>query len=408
MKVAYVNTVFAVKSTGRTYLELKQLLESKGHECRAFYGVGKSEEPGAYRIGNRFSYLVHNALSRITGLEGYFSFFSTKKFIKQLEEFDPDIIHIGCLHGHYLNLPLFFKYLHKVQKPVFITTHDCWGFTGKCTHFTQLKCDRYKTHCYDCPSKKRYPQSLFFDFSRKMFLDKKKWFSGLEKLNVICVSNWMREQVKGSCFDGQNVQVNYNWIDVEKFKFISDDERNRVRTENDISEDEFLIIAVSSFWSAGAPRHEDLTKLISKLDGNKKLLVVGSVNDPLPENEKVVYIPFVYDVSYLAKLYAAADVYVHFSVEDTFGKVIAEAQACGTPAIVYDATACPEIAKIGGGYVIAPRDVDGVYNKIEELSKLAKEEKIIKRQDCAERTGNVLSKDVCAEALIALYDNAIK
>lgn len=408
MKVAYINTVFGIKSTGRTYLELKNTLEEQGHECKAFYGVGSSNEPNTYRIGNRFSYLVHNVLSRVLGLEGYFSSFATRKLIKQLKAFNPDIIHLGCLHGHYLNLPLLFKYLHKVQKPVFITTHDCWCFTGKCTHFKTLGCDRYKTGCHSCPSKKKYPQSLFFDYSKKMFKDKKNWFTGLEKLNVICVSGWMKEQVEGSYFDGKNVVVNYNWINTDVFKPISDEEREEIREKYAIAKDETLIIAVSSFWSANTPRHEDICKLIERLENKQKLLVVGQVNDELPQNERVMYIPFVSDVSYLAKLYAASDVYVHFSVEDTFGKVIAEAQACGTPAIVYDSTACPEVARIGNGYVVPPRDIGGVCDAISDIAQMPLIDIKKQREKCANSTKQTLSKAARVDTLINLYKDAIK
>lgn len=408
MKVAYINTVFAVKSTGRTYLELKNALEMQGHECRAFYGVGSSCEPGAYRIGNRFSYLTHNLLSRITGLEGYFSYFATKKLIRHLNSFDADIIHLGCLHGHYLNLPLLFKYLQKVQKTVFITTHDCWCFTGKCTHFTAYGCDKYKTQCGSCPSKRRYPKSYFFDFSKKMFNDKKKWFLGLRNLNVICVSNWIKEQVKDSYFADKTLEVNYNWINTDLFQPISITERKDIRAKNGIEDSDFLIIAVSSFWSAGTPRHEDLKKLINKLDGNQKLLVVGQVNDALPQNDRVTYIPFVTDVSYLAKLYAASDAYIHLSVEDTFGKVIAEAQACGTPAVVYNATACPEVAKIGNGHIVSPRDVDAVFDVIKSICDKSPDEIEAERKLRAENTKQALSKDICIEKLMRMYSDALK
>lgn len=408
MKVAYINTVFAIKSTGRTYLELKNALESQGHECRAFYGVGDSSEPNTYRIGNRFSYLTHNLLSRITGLEGYFSYFATKKLIRQLRSFDADIFHLGCLHGHYLHLPALFKYLRKEQKPVFITTHDCWCFTGKCTHFTSFKCDKYKTHCNSCLSMRQYPKSYFFDFSRKMFGDKKKWFLGLKHLNVICVSNWIKQQVENSYFANKTIAVNYNWINTELFRPISKNMQKDIRLKNGVCEDDFLIIAVSSFWSAGTPKYVDLMKLINKLEGKQKLLVVGHINNALPRNERVIYIPFVSDVSNLAKLYAISDVYVHLSVEDTFGKVIAEAQACGTPAIVYDATACPEISKIGDGYVVPPRDVEAIFEVIRSISNKSPEESGSERKSRAEKTKQMLSKNVCVEKLMGLYTEALK
>ena len=67
------------------------------------------------------------------------------------------------------------------------------------------------------------------------------------------------------------------------------------------------------------------------------------------------------------------DVYVHLSVEDTFGKVIAEAMACGTPAVVYNATACPELIGNHCGYVVEKGDVKGVMEAIERIKSNRKD-----------------------------------
>ena len=407
MKIAYINTVFGVKSTGRTYAELKQSLEEKGHEVKVFYGFGKSNVANTYRIGNDFTYYTHNFCSRIFGLEGHFSYCATKKLTKQLEEFNPDIIEFGNIHGHYLHLPTIFKYLHKVQKPTFITTHDCWSFTGKCTHFTEFKCDKYQTLCKDCPAKKNYPRSWFFDFSKKLFLEKKEGFSKIENLTVICVSNWMGEQVNKSFLKEKKVEVNYNWIDTNNFNILDTNERKTIRNENGINDEDFLIIAVSSFWKKSTPRYNDLLALMGKLKDNQKLLVVGSVQDEFPANERVKFISFVSDVKYLAKLYGSADAFVHFSVEDTFGKVIAEAQATGTPAIVYNSTACPEVALIGNGYVCEKRNVNQAYSVIEQISNMSLIERDKNRIERAKLVHDVLSKETRINYLIDLYEKAL-
>ena len=62
MKIVYINTVFGVRSTGRTYAELKQSLEEQGHEVKVFYGYGKSSHKNTYRIGNDFAYYFHSLL----------------------------------------------------------------------------------------------------------------------------------------------------------------------------------------------------------------------------------------------------------------------------------------------------------------------------------------------------------
>ena len=148
-----------------------------------------------------------------------------------------------------------------------------------------------------------------------------------------------------------------------------------IREANGINEEDFLIITVSAFWKKTTPRYKDVFALMNKLTKNQKLLVVGQVQDEFPYNPRVKFIPFVSDVNYLAKLYGSADAFVHFSVEDTFGKVIAEAQACGTPAIVYNATACPEIARIGKGYVCEPRNVEEAYVILEKISEMTLKER---------------------------------
>ena len=103
-----------------------------------------------------------------------------------------------------------------------------------------------------------------------------------------------------------------------------------------------------------------------------------------------------------------ADAFVHFSTADTFGKVIAEAQATGTPAIVYDRTACPEVARLGNGYVVQARNVEQAYEKIKELSQLSKSERDAQRQDRAKRVASVLSKDVRVNKYLEIYYRTIE
>ena len=409
MKVAYINTVFEEKSTGRTYLELKNYLSQNGHDIRVYYGKGNSKQENAFLIQSKFSYYFHNLCSRIFGLEGHYSYFATKRLVKKLKQFDPDIIHLGSMHGHYLHLPTLFNYLNKVQKPTFITTHDCWLFTGKCTHYNSIGCSKFETGCYRCPLKKAYPISYLFDFSKKLYKEKKIGLSNINNLNVVCVSGWMKKQVNRSFLKDKKVVVSYNWIDTNIFKPLGNDERNEFRKENGFSNDDFVIIAVSSLWGEGTPRFEDLKKLIAKLKENQKLVVIGCMKNELPENERVLRIPFVANTKLLAKYYAMADVFVHFSIEDTFGKVIAEAQACGTPAITYNTTACPEIAKIGDGFVCEARNVEQVYEIIERLSLTEeKNDLIAQRTVRAEKTKGTLAKDVRIKNLINLYQQAIE
>lgn len=82
---------------------------------------------------------------------------------------------------------------------------------------------------------------------------------------------------------------------------------------------------------------------------------------------------------YLAMLYNAADAYLGAGMSEGFGIPIIEAQACGTPVIVTDFSAMPELVK--RGFKIAPADmfwtpmnswqawpdVHGIKDALEEL-----------------------------------------
>ena len=121
-------------------------------------------------------------------------------------------------------------------------------------------------------------------------------------------------------------------------------------------------------------------------------------NQDIPENIKSVgYISSTED---LAKLYSACDMYVHLSREDAFGKVIAEALACGTPAIVYDSTACPEVLGEGCGAVVAPGDVMAIYHAMEEIRKDPKEAYVLR---CTEHVAANFPKDKLIKDTLNLY-----
>ncbi len=50
-------------------------------------------------------------------------------------------------------------------------------------------------------------------------------------------------------------------------------------------------------------------------------------------SDRLTWIPYCSDAAELAGYYRAADLFVHPGVEETFGLVALEAQACGTPVV---------------------------------------------------------------------------
>ena len=367
MKIVQINVTCGKGSTGVIAVEIADLLKNNGHEAYIAYGQGISNYPSSYRIGCDVGNKIHALYNtRIWGEEGSGSIFSTKKFLKWLDEIQPDIVHIHNLHTNFLNYRLFFNYLIEKNIPVVWSFFDCWPFTGRCTHFTENDCRRWESLCHDCPQfKTSGNKSWFFDKSKKMYQQKKEWFQTMKHLDIIVCSNWLKSEVEKSICKQHPIHMIYNWIDVEKFKEIHDD---RVFARYHMNPNKKILVSVSAFWDDHTTRLTDAIRLANILPDDYQLVIIGKKlsNAEIPQN--MVHIDYVDGTQELSKLYSCALAYVNFSVEDTFGKVMAEAQLCGTPAIVFNATACPEIVG-DAGFVVPPHDVKSMLGKIFEIAK---------------------------------------
>lgn len=369
MKVLMINTVSGYGSTGSICEDIASVLEDQGHECFIAYGQLTTDYAKSYKIGTVIENHLHNVGSRLLGKQGYFTKNGTHKLVSYIQEIKPDVIHLHNLHGNYLNLQILFEYLIESDIPLAWTLHDCWAFTGKCAHYTDVQCYKWQTHCYACPQVKKYPPSLFFDRSSEMYDDKKKWFTNVSQMTVIPVSNWLAGEVKKSFLNKYTISPIYNWIDHATFKDFGE---QNFSTVYNIDSGKFTILLVSASWHSEDPKFQDALKLSKIISDDMQIVMIGNIEDKklLPQNIK--HIPYVHGKEELAKAYSFSDVYVHLSTEDTFGKVIAEALSCGTPAIVYDSTACPEVLGENCGYVVEKRNVEelsGAIDKVKEKGR---------------------------------------
>ena len=142
--------------------------------------------------------------------------------------------------------------------------------------------------------------------------------------------------------------------------------------------------------------------LAAQLGENEQIILAGKVDfaDELPQN--IISVGYISSAEELAQLYSACDVYVHLSREDTFGKVIAEALACGTPAIVYDATACPEVLGEECGYAVTPGDMEGILERIQQIKESGKGAFCTA---CAQYVRKHFEKEQLVEQTLRLYQS---
>jgi putative colanic acid biosynthesis glycosyltransferase len=400
MKVLQINTVSGLGSTGSICTDIAFKLLEKGHECFIAYGQGETNYKFSYKIGSKLENHFHNLGSRLFGNQGYYSRNGTKGLIKYITQIKPDIVHLHNLHGNYMNLNVLFDFLKNTELPVVWTLHDCWPFTGKCSHYSSESCYKWQTNCNNCPQIKKYPPSLLFDRSAEMFEDKNRWFNSVSEMTIICVSNWLANEVHKSFLKNHQIVPIYNWINAELFKPIE-----LINYEKyNIPKDKFIILGVSAGWGYRDNKLKDFIKLAKIISDDMQIVLVGKKNkkDGIPKN--VIHIPYLNSPEELAEIYSLADVYVHLAVEDTFGKVLAEAMSCGTPVIAYNSTVYPEIVKPGCGYIVETRNIASVADKIIEIKKTGKANY---SQNCIKNVRENFDYNKNTEELIDLYKNIL-
>lgn len=373
MKVLLVNAVCGTGSTGRICADLHDMLIAKGHRAVIAYAHGKATRvplEDTYRINGRRGYYIHNAISRLTDRAGFYSTKATYKFIKFIEEFQPDLIHIHNLHGYYINIKILFNYLSKKNIPVVWTLHDCWAFTGHCTHYSYSGCDKWLFECNKCQLKKEYPQSILLDRSRKNFIEKRSLFTSIQNMHITTPSNWLLSQVEKSFLKEFSVTAIYNGIDLACFKPVN----GNIRDKYSIASNKQMLLAVANEWSPSKGL-ADLLLLDSKLDHSKYQIVIVGLSKKyiasLPKS--IIGIERTESLEELIKLYSSADLFLNPSYEETMGMVTAEALACGTPVITYNKTAVPEVPDAKSGIVVPAGNVDAMLAAIPEATKLSSE-----------------------------------
>ena len=352
MRVLLINAVCGAGSTGKICTDIADALLEQGHEVLIIYGNGSSFYPHARRVGSDSSVKINALYARVSGYTAHGAVTGTRQIIETIKHFHPDVVHLHNLHANYVNIRRLLQYLGRNDIATVITLHDCWMFTGKCTHYHAIGCTKWQSGCQHCAKLKDDIPSLFFDRTRSMWEEKKEGFSRIKRLGVIGVSDWITDQARQSFLaDATIIRRTYNWFDLNTF----------LPTQaGDLERDKFTVLCASASWSKNSDRFRDLLELAQKLEPTMELMVAGTVECPEQLPATVKCIGYIHDQQTMASVFANADVYVHLSREDTFGKVIAEALACGTPAIVYDSTACPEIVREGTGYTVSVGDVDSI------------------------------------------------
>jgi len=303
--------------------------------------------------------------SRLTGSDNFYTP-ELKRLIKSYSDW-ADVFHLHNLHGNYFDLrllPAFSK-----QKPIIITMHDEYLYTGHCAY--TLVCERWHIGCGKCPHLDVYPD-VRVDNTNHNWQRNKRIFQN-SKVHLVTPSKWLEGRVKDSLLSHLPVKVIPNGIDLKVFKPGS---KIFAREKLGLEKGAYVILFAAVMGRQNQFKDYDmLDRVIDRLKSypfNQKvvLLALGGSQESEKEFNGVTLIekPYSSDPKEIARYYQACDLYIHTAKADNAPLVILEAMACGKPIVATSAGGIPELVHDGEtGFTVSIGDDEAMVERIQVL-----------------------------------------
>jgi glycosyltransferase involved in cell wall biosynthesis len=275
-----------------------------------------------------------------------------------------DIVHLHTV-ADWFDVPRWLGTLLR-RMGVVISVHDMWHVTGGC--FLYRGCDRYanQTHpCDSCPILK-WPANRFLAKAAH-------WRKLLAYRNcgarLVANSHWLAEIAEQSPIAKAccGVRVIPPGIDTTVFK---PQDKNLCRKHLDLPAGAFVIVTGGASVTDANKNVPWLLEQLSHLSDLADVIVLafGEGAVPVPNHLNVRFTGGIRERHDLARLFAAADVFVSASLMETYGLTLVEAMACGTPVVAFRVGGIPEAAPDGRGAILcAPQDAGALIQAIMKL-----------------------------------------
>jgi len=346
MKILQVNCVYKQGSTGKIIFDIHNYLQKERIDSVVCYGRGEIvNEQNLYKTCSEFYSKINNLWSRITGIMYGGLTYSTNKLKCIIENEKPDIVHLHCINGNFVNIYDLISYLKSKHIKTVLTLHAEFMYTANCGH--ALECEKWKTGCGKCPRLYQATNSIFLDNTHLSWKKMKDSFEGFgDDLVVTSVSPWLMERAKQSpILKDKKHFIVLNGLDTQVFKYR---DVAKMRHDLGISTSEKVIFHATPVFSPDSSHHKGGYYVIelAKQMPDVKFIIAGKPtnrNIILPSN--IVLLGLIKDQQYLASLYSLADLTVITSKKETFSMVCAESLCCGTPVVGFKAGA-PELISL--------------------------------------------------------------
>lgn len=348
--VAIINVV-KDKSTGKIAVNLLNELTSKGYNALFFFGRGeKASDIRMMRIDTPIETYIHAFLARLTGLQGSFSWFATKRMLKQLKKHSIDTVILINPHAYYLNEKLLYNFMADNNIRFISIIPDEYAYLGNCA--VDPPCERYKTGCGKCPNIHLYPNSWFFDSCHIVMRRKEQCYRKLKRARFIgpsFVINNLNNSYLGKYMSSSILD---EAIDIELYH---PQDSSNLKNELGIDKDKVVILCIAPPYKG----IEYFKQVAMRFKGDDRYVFVhvGKDENALSESN-YIHINYVKENSQLALYYSMADLFLFPSLADTMSNACLEALACGTPLLVFNISGMPYLLDDTVGTIVEPRNVE--------------------------------------------------
>ena len=355
MKIGIVNTFDQIGGAAKASNRLCKGLVKNGEDAKMIVRTKQSDDMSILYDSGRLSRYRTAIINRIDELPlklypkrdntifsvGLVNSYSLKKHYKEF-----DVFNINWVAGAFQSI----KSIANIPKPVVLTLHDSWAYTGGC--HIPFDCEKFKSSCGSCPQLHSSKQNDLSSF----LLQKKKSLWKRDDMVIVGGSNWIANNAKQSdIFKNHRIEVIHPGLDVNVYKPYN---KSNVRKRFNLDIDAKIILfgAVNSTSDLNKGFHlllPALKRLAILCSGsNLHLIVFGAslTNKPIDMAIPATYFGKIEDEESLAALYAAADVMVVPSIQESFGQTASESMACGTPVVAFNTSGLMDIVdhKING------------------------------------------------------------
>lgn len=384
MKIIQINCVFRKGSTGRVTAAIHDQLLQNGDESQVIYGRGERlQEKGVLKVCSEI-YAKQNALrARMTGLMYGGCELSTHKIIRILKKEQPDLVHLQCINGNFVNIYKLIAWLRDNRIATVLTLHAEFMYTANCGH--AFVCEAFQKGCGHCPNLKQATKSWFFDRTHTSYQKMSAAFDKFdEQLTVVSVSPWLRERAEHSpILSGKKHCVILNGVDDKVFHYR---DASELRKKHNVKDRKVVFHATAMFRDlVNDPKGGAYVLALAERmkDAPVLFFIAGKyeIQSDIPDN--VVLLGEIQDPEQLAAYYAMADLTVIASQRETFSMVCAESLCCGTPVVGFCAGGPEQIAIPEFSTFVPYGDLDALNQAAEQwLHKEDYDSEMISQKAC--------------------------